>query len=52
LEFQNVTVMRGVKRALDSLTFSIAQGEHVAVVRSSGKYERAVEVMQSWEATL
>jgi iron complex transport system ATP-binding protein len=36
LEFQNVTVMRGVKRALDSLTFSIAQGEHVAILGPNG----------------
>src|SRR5438552_2256236 len=36
LEFQNVTVMRGSKRALDSLTFSIAQGEHVAILGPNG----------------
>jgi iron complex transport system ATP-binding protein len=36
LEFQNVTVMRGIKRALDSLTFSIAQGEHVAILGPNG----------------
>jgi iron complex transport system ATP-binding protein len=36
LEFHNVTVMRGVKRALDSLTFSIAQGEHVAILGPNG----------------
>ena len=28
--------MRGVKRALDSLTFSIAQGEHVAILGPNG----------------
>jgi iron complex transport system ATP-binding protein len=36
LEFQNVTVMRGLKRALDSLTFSIAEGEHVAILGPNG----------------
>src|SRR5215471_19582879 len=36
LEFRNVTVMRGVKRALDSLTFSIADGEHVAILGPNG----------------
>src|SRR5215467_8059412 len=36
LEFQNVTVMRGTKRALDSLTFSIADGEHVAILGPNG----------------
>jgi iron complex transport system ATP-binding protein len=36
LEFQNVTVMRGSKRALDSLSFSIAQGEHVAILGPNG----------------
>ena len=28
--------MRGPKRALDSLTFSIAQGEHVAILGPNG----------------
>ena len=36
LEFQNVTVMRGAKRALDSLTFAIAEGEHVAILGPNG----------------
>src|SRR5579872_1661930 len=36
LELRNVTVMRGSKRALDSLTFSIAQGEHVAILGPNG----------------
>ena len=36
LEFHNVTVMRGSKRALDSLTFSIAEGEHVAILGPNG----------------
>jgi iron complex transport system ATP-binding protein len=36
LEFRNVTIMRGVKRALDSLSFSIAEGEHVAILGPNG----------------
>jgi iron complex transport system ATP-binding protein len=36
LEFHNVTVMRGAKRALDSLTFSIAEAEHVAILGPNG----------------
>jgi iron complex transport system ATP-binding protein len=36
LELQNVTVMRDTRRALDSLTFSIAEGEHVAILGPNG----------------
>jgi iron complex transport system ATP-binding protein len=36
IEFQNVTVIRGRAKALDSLTLSISLGEHVALVGPNG----------------
>jgi len=36
LEFHNVTLMRGRKRALDSISFEIRQGEHVAILGPNG----------------
>ena len=36
LDFQNVTVQRGERIALDSITLRIAQGEHVAILGPNG----------------
>jgi iron complex transport system ATP-binding protein len=36
LEFQNVSVQRGERIVLDSVTLSIAQGEHVAILGPNG----------------
>jgi iron complex transport system ATP-binding protein len=36
IEFRNVTVRRGARVVLDSITLSIAQGEHVAILGPNG----------------
>lgn len=36
IDFQNVSVIRGGKRALDNLTLRISQNEHVAIVGPNG----------------
>ena len=36
IDFQNVTVQRGERVVLDSVTLSIAQGEHVAILGPNG----------------
>jgi len=36
IEFDNVTIVRGAKRVLSSLSLSIAQGEHIAILGPNG----------------
>jgi iron complex transport system ATP-binding protein len=36
IDFQNISVMRGDKRALDNLTLRISQNEHVAILGPNG----------------
>ena len=36
IEFCDVTILRGEKRALDRVTFSIGAGEHVAILGPNG----------------
>ncbi|MGH9673991.1 MAG: ABC transporter ATP-binding protein [Bryobacteraceae bacterium] len=36
VEFHNVSVARGQRRVLDSITFSIAEGEHAAILGPNG----------------
>lgn len=36
LDFRNVTLLRGGRRVLDGLTFSVARGENVAIVGPNG----------------
>ena len=36
LELKNVTVVRGGKKILDSVSLSIEQGEHVAIIGPNG----------------